>query len=78
VAVDRVGGLGGPDIESVSHVAFRTQRPVLVSGGIGRSGDVGAVASLGPLVQGVIVGRSLYEGALTVRDAIRAAATAGT
>ena len=77
VAVDRVGGMGGPDVDGVSHVAFRTQRPVIVSGGIGKRGDVAAVASLGPLVQGVVVGRSLYEGELTVRDAITAAAGAG-
>jgi phosphoribosylformimino-5-aminoimidazole carboxamide ribonucleotide (ProFAR) isomerase len=77
VAVDRVGELAGPELEGASHAAFRIQRPVIVSGGIRGAADVQAVASLAPMVQGVILGRSLYEGALTVRDAIRAAALSG-
>jgi len=77
VAVDRVGGLEGPDLEGISRAAFRTQRPVIASGGVGGASDVRALASLGPLVQGVILGRVLYEGGLTVRDAIRAAVASG-
>src|SRR5690349_13194177 len=52
VAVDRVGGLTGPDLEGPARLAFRTRRPVIASGGIATAEDVGAVASLGPHVQG--------------------------
>jgi phosphoribosylformimino-5-aminoimidazole carboxamide ribonucleotide (ProFAR) isomerase len=74
VAVDRVGALAGPDTEGLSRVAFATKRPVIASGGIGSADHVRAVASLGPFVQGAVLGRTLYEGTLTVREAIRAAA----
>jgi phosphoribosylformimino-5-aminoimidazole carboxamide ribonucleotide (ProFAR) isomerase len=73
VDVDRVGALAGPDLEGLARTAFRTQRPVVASGGIGTAGDVRAVASVGPMVQGVILGKALYEGKLAMRDAIRAA-----
>src|SRR5205807_2551639 len=42
VAVDRVGGAGGPDIEGLTRAAFRAQRPVIASGGIGTAEDVAA------------------------------------
>jgi phosphoribosylformimino-5-aminoimidazole carboxamide ribotide isomerase len=76
VAVDRVGSLAGPDTEGLTRLAFATKRPVIASGGIGSAADVGAVAALGGFAQGVIVGRSLYDGTLTVREAVRAAARA--
>jgi len=75
--VDRVGELAAPDLEAVAHAAFRIKRPVIASGGVTTAVDVRAVASLGPLVQGAILGRALYEGGLTVREAIRAAAETG-
>jgi len=74
VAVDRVGDLSGPDMDAVSRAAFRTQRAVIASGGVATAEDVSALASLGPLVQGAILGRALYEGELTMREAVRAAA----
>jgi phosphoribosylanthranilate isomerase len=77
VAVDRVGGLSGPDLDGLASTAFRTQRPVIASGGVASAADVRSIRSLGPLVQGVVLGRSLYEGGLTVRQAIRAAAESG-
>ena len=73
----RVGSLPGPDLDAVTRLAFRTKRPVIASGGVASADDVRAIASLGPLVQGAIVGRSLYEGRLTVREAIRGAAGSG-
>jgi phosphoribosylformimino-5-aminoimidazole carboxamide ribonucleotide (ProFAR) isomerase len=77
VAVDRVGELSGPDLDGAARVAFTTQRPVIVSGGIAREAHVAAAASEAPLVQGVILGRALYDGELTIREAIRAAMEAG-
>jgi len=77
VALDRVGGLTGPDLDGLSRLALRTQRPVVASGGIATAEDVAAVAALGPHVQGVVLGRALYDGGLTVRDAVRVAAESG-
>jgi phosphoribosylformimino-5-aminoimidazole carboxamide ribotide isomerase len=47
---------------------------VIASGGIASAEDVRVVASIGPFIQGAILGRALYEGTLTVREAVRAAA----
>ena len=77
VAVDRVSGLGGPDLDGLSRLASRLRRPLLASGGIASAEDVARVASLGPSVQGAVLGRVLFEGGLTVREAVRAAARLG-
>ena len=49
--------------------------PVIASGGVSSAADVRRVAALRaahPNVVGAIVGRALYEGSLTVRDAVAA------
>ena len=74
---DSLHRLTGPDLDGLSRLALRTQRPVVASGGIATAEDVAAVASLGPHVQGVVLGRALYDGGLTVRDAVRVAAESG-
>src|SRR5205814_514036 len=77
VSVDRVGDLAGPDLDGVSRTAFRTQRSVIASGGVASAEDIRALASFGPLVQGAILGRALYDGGITVREAVRAAVGGG-
>jgi len=62
------GTLDGPDFELYERVLALTDRPVLASGGVGTATDLRALASLG--VEGAIVGKALYEGALTLRDAL--------
>jgi phosphoribosylformimino-5-aminoimidazole carboxamide ribotide isomerase len=46
--------------------------PVIASGGITQLDDLRAVQSLGPRIEGAIVGKALYDGKLNLRDAIRA------
>ena len=66
-SVDRDGTLRGPDVEGVLHVlAAAGEAPVLYSGGIGSADDLRPLASL-PLA-GVIVGKALYEGRMSVGD----------
>ncbi len=51
--------------------------PVIASGGVTTLEDVGELARIGrehPRLQGAIVGRALYEGALSLPEALRAAA----
>ena len=73
--IARDGTLEGPNV-----VAMRTfaetlgDSAVIASGGVSNVGDVRSLAGTG--VEGVIVGRALYTGALTLPGAIEAAASA--
>jgi phosphoribosylformimino-5-aminoimidazole carboxamide ribonucleotide (ProFAR) isomerase len=62
-AVTRIGGLAGPDVATVRAVAEALGRPVLAAGGVATPEHVRALASLGPPIEGAVVGRALYEGA---------------
>ena len=69
--IDRDGMLSGPDLAGA--VSLRTVGArVIVSGGIAGSADVRAACQAG--LDGVIVGRALYEGRLTLPEALQAAA----
>jgi phosphoribosylformimino-5-aminoimidazole carboxamide ribotide isomerase len=59
-AVAHVGGMAGPDLDSIAAVAGSLAAPVLAAGGIATAEHVRAVAALG--VEGAIVGRALYQG----------------
>jgi phosphoribosylformimino-5-aminoimidazole carboxamide ribotide isomerase len=70
-SVDRDGTLGGPDVEAVQRVLEATgEAPVVYSGGIGSAEDLRLLGTL-PLA-GVIVGKALYEGRVSVREAQQA------
>jgi phosphoribosylformimino-5-aminoimidazole carboxamide ribotide isomerase len=71
--VGRVGGLQGPDVAGITHLSSLTGRPVLAAGGIRGISDLRALASLGPCVEGAVVGRALHEG-LDLRAALAAVA----
>ncbi len=69
--IDRDGMLSGPDLSGA--VSLRTVGArVIVSGGIAGSADVRAACEAG--LDGVIVGRALYEGRLTLSEALQASA----
>jgi phosphoribosylformimino-5-aminoimidazole carboxamide ribotide isomerase len=65
-SVDRDGTLQGPDVEAVQRVLDATGEAVVYSGGIGSADDLRPLASL-PL-EGVIVGKALYEGRMSVGE----------
>jgi phosphoribosylformimino-5-aminoimidazole carboxamide ribotide isomerase len=68
---DRDGTLEGPDLQAVRRVAeMVTQARLICSGGIGALADLEAVAGLrAAALDGVIVGKALYEGRFTVAEA---------
>lgn len=69
--IGRDGMLTGPDLAGA--VALRTAGArVIVSGGIAGSADVRSACQAG--LDGVIVGRALYEGRVTLPEALQAAA----
>jgi phosphoribosyl isomerase A len=73
--ITRDGMLRGPNLDLLRRVCERTDRPVIASGGVSSLADLRAIASLGPLgVEGAIVGKALYAGAFTLRQALGAVA----
>ena len=69
VAVD--GTLQGPDVELYRRTMDLTSVPVIASGGVAGLEDVRLLASIG--VEGVVVGKALYERAFTLPEAAEAA-----
>jgi len=74
-----VDGAGtGPDLALYAELLDTFETDVIASGGVGTADHVRALAALGaesrPLV-GAIVGKALYDGALTIDDALAAAQT---
>lgn len=48
--------------------------PIIASGGVSSLEDIRDLRTLGPQIEGVIVGRALYEGSFTLEEALAAAA----
>jgi phosphoribosylformimino-5-aminoimidazole carboxamide ribotide isomerase len=68
--VDRDGMLEGPDLEEVRRVAEAVKGSLIYSGGIGQLADLEGLAGLGEAsLEGVIVGKALYERRFTVPEA---------
>jgi phosphoribosylformimino-5-aminoimidazole carboxamide ribotide isomerase len=72
-AIEVDGTMEGPAIAQLSKIAAATSSQIIASGGVG---DLRHLESLAreapPNVEGVIVGRALYERCFTVRDALAA------
>ena len=65
------GMLCGPNLERTQALAQAVRTPVIASGGVKEVEDIRRLVPIG--VAGVIVGRSLYEGTLTLKEALAAA-----
>jgi phosphoribosylformimino-5-aminoimidazole carboxamide ribotide isomerase len=69
------GTLAGPGFEQLAAVAAATPASVIYSGGVGTLADLERLrAEAAPNVDGVIVGRALYEGHFRVDEAVAALA----
>ncbi len=65
---ERDGTLAGPDLATLSRVLSMTHLPVQYGGGISSLHDIRSVREAG--AAGVILGRSLYEGKLSLEQAL--------
>jgi len=73
-SVARDGTMSGPDLKSAKLLASALAIPLTVSGGISSLDDIRSVKKLAPLgVDEVIVGRALYNGAFSYKEAANAA-----
>jgi phosphoribosylformimino-5-aminoimidazole carboxamide ribotide isomerase len=72
--ISRDGTEQGPNVAATAELARGSRIPVLASGGVGSVDHIAALAAVAEAgIEGVVVGRALYTGAVTLPDAIRAA-----
>jgi len=71
----RDGTLTGPHFEQIAKVAQSTAIPVIAAGGVTTLDDVRQLAQMD--LEGVIIGRALFEGTVTLAEANQVAAEAG-
>ena len=69
--IARDGMLAGPNLIAMGEMVAAVTTPVLASGGVTTADDVRGLAEAG--VAGCIIGKSLYEGSLTLGEALAAA-----
>jgi phosphoribosylformimino-5-aminoimidazole carboxamide ribotide isomerase len=70
--IGRDGMLSGLNLDQTAALARAVTTPVIASGGVGSVADLRAlraVASETPGIEGVIIGRALYDGRLTLAEA---------
>lgn len=69
--ISRDGMLKGPNVKATCELAASVNIPVVASGGVSSINDVKAYVGSG--VEGVIIGKALYTGAINLEEAIKAA-----
>ena len=75
--IGRDGMLTGLNLDQTAALAERVATPVIASGGVGSVADLAALreaARRASGIEGVIVGRALYDGRLTLPEALTALA----
>ncbi|MDR1520397.1 MAG: 1-(5-phosphoribosyl)-5-[(5-phosphoribosylamino)methylideneamino]imidazole-4-carboxamide isomerase [Planctomycetota bacterium] len=70
--ISRDGALAGVNLDAVRAATLATDIPIIASGGVSSADDIRALGKL-PLF-GIIVGKALYEGKLSLPDALTALA----
>ena len=69
--IDRDGALGGVNLEATGDLAFALTTPVIASGGVASLADLRALKEIEHTgVEGVIVGRALYDGRIDPATAL--------
>jgi phosphoribosylformimino-5-aminoimidazole carboxamide ribotide isomerase len=66
--IDRDGTLSGPDVQTLARVRRMTGLNLQYSGGVASVDDIRRVSETG--AQGVILGKALYEGRITLEQAL--------
>lgn len=72
--IQRDGMLSGLDLEQTAELAHHLSIPVIASGGVGNLDHLRAlreVANKEPGIEGVIVGRALYDGRINIQEALK-------
>lgn len=76
--ISRDGVLVGPNLPSLQEMIDGTRLRVIASGGVSKIEDVRALSNIkNPRLDGVIIGKALYEGLVRLEDALEVGANAG-
>lgn len=67
--ISRDGALGGVNVEMTTILAEALAIPVIASGGVASTADLAQLAKAHPNIEGVIVGRAIYDGKIDLEDA---------
>lgn len=70
--VSRDGGLQGANVEATVKLGHETGLQVIASGGVSSVDEIRQLAE-SRMVNGVVIGMALYEGRLTLQEALKAA-----
>ena len=69
--IKRDGMMGGPNIKSIKEMADAIRIPLIASGGVTNLEHIKELIELGECgIEGVIIGRALYEGSIDLREAL--------
>ncbi|MEO0878472.1 MAG: 1-(5-phosphoribosyl)-5-[(5-phosphoribosylamino)methylideneamino]imidazole-4-carboxamide isomerase [Pseudomonadota bacterium] len=71
--ISRDGALAGVNVAATARLAEALAIPVIASGGVAGVDDIAALAAAPEGIEGVIIGRALYDGRLTAETALAAA-----
>lgn len=72
--ISRDGMLSGPNLSAFSEMFGTIDIPVIISGGVSSLDDIKKIKGLGKgNIEGVIVGKALYENKFSLRDAVNIA-----
>lgn len=63
------GMLTGPDLQTLSQASEYPNAKIVAAGGIGSIGDLVALKEIG--VEGAVIGKALYEGRFTLKEAMQ-------
>jgi phosphoribosylformimino-5-aminoimidazole carboxamide ribotide isomerase len=69
--IDRDGAMQGPNVAATAALARAVSIPVIASGGVSSLDDLRALKGCGAPLDGVISGRALYDGRISVAEAVR-------
>jgi len=69
--IERDGMLGGPNLGRTQALVQAVELPVIAAGGVNSIEDIRKLAAIG--VSGAIIGRALYEGTVSLAEAIATA-----
>lgn len=69
-AIERDGELVGPDFDAIEEMLSQAHVPMIASGGVSTLDDIARLAQM-KRIEGVIVGKALYEGRIDAKAAIK-------
>ena len=69
--INRDGTKQSPNFEETSAVADISNCPVIISGGVSSINDIKKAKSLNKNIEGIIVGKAIYDGDIKLEDLVR-------